>query len=94
MTGSARGLEARGLEKGYGGRRVLAGVDLTVGVGEVVALLGRNGAGKSTTVRILATLTRPDRGSVRICGVDALADPATARRHLAVTARTAPWTAG
>ena len=87
MGGRAKGIEARGLGKSFGGVRVLSGVDLTVGAGEVVALLGRNGAGKSTTVRILATLTRPDEGRVRIAGIDALADPARARRHLALTAQ-------
>ncbi len=87
MGDRARGIEARGLGKSFGGVRVLSGVDLTVGAGEVVALLGRNGAGKSTTVRILATLTRPDEGSVRIAGIDALAEPARARRHLALTAQ-------
>ena len=66
MGDGAAGIEAQGLGKSFGGVRVLAGVDLTVGAGEVVALLGRNGAGKSTTVRILSTLTRPDEGSVRI----------------------------
>jgi len=68
------GIEAHGLGKSFGGVRVLDGVDLRVGAGEVVALLGRNGAGKSTTVRILSTLTRPDEGGVRIAGIDALAD--------------------
>ena len=87
MAEAMQGIEARGLGKGFGGVRVLAGVDLTVGAGEVVALLGRNGAGKSTTVRILATLTRPDEGQVHIAGIDALADPAGARRHLALTAQ-------
>ena len=87
MAEGMKGIEARGLGKCFGGVRVLAGVDLTVGAGEVVALLGRNGAGKSTTVRILATLTRPDEGQVRIAGIDALADPAGARRHLALTAQ-------
>ena len=89
MDGARAGIEASGLEKSYDGVRVLAGVDLAVGAGEVVALLGRNGAGKSTTVRILATLVRPDSGSVRIGGVDALADPAGARRRLALTAQDA-----
>ena len=87
MGDGAAGIEAQGLGKSFGGVRVLAGVDLRVGAGEVVALLGRNGAGKSTAVRILSTLTRPDEGSVRIAGIDALADPAGARRHLALTAQ-------
>jgi ABC-2 type transport system ATP-binding protein len=87
MTEEMKGIEARGLGKSFGGVHVLADVDLVVRAGEVVALLGRNGAGKSTTVRLLATLTRPDAGSVRIAGIDALADPAGARRHLALTAQ-------
>ncbi len=87
MDEATSGIQARGLAKSYAGRCVLAGVDLTVARGEVVALLGRNGAGKSTTIRILATLTQPDRGSVRIAGTDALAEPAAARRHLALTAQ-------
>ena len=43
-------LSVRGLEAGYGGSQVLFGVDLDVGLGEVVSLLGRNGMGKTTTV--------------------------------------------
>ena len=87
MDRTRPGIRAQGLAKSFSGRSVLEGVDLTVCIGEVVALLGPNGAGKSTTIRVLATLTRPDRGSVCICGTDALAQPAAARRHLALTAQ-------
>jgi ABC-2 type transport system ATP-binding protein len=60
------------------------GVDLRVGEREVFGLVGPNGAGKSTTVRVIATLLEPTRGSVRVCGVDAVAHPRAARRHLGV----------
>ena len=51
--------EARGLEAGYGRARVLFDVSLEVRAGEVVALLGRNGAGKSTTLKAMMGLVRP-----------------------------------
>ncbi len=58
----------RGLEKRYGKHVALAGLDLTVGAGEVYGFLGRNGAGKSTTIRILMGITKPTAGEVRIFG--------------------------
>ena len=70
------------LTKTYpGGAAALKGVDLELGPG-LFGLLGPNGAGKSTLMRILATLQRPDGGSVRFEGVDALADPQSLRRRL------------
>jgi len=65
-------LEISGLEKAYGTRRVLQGVDLDVEPGEVCALLGANGAGKSTLASVVAGLLPADAGSVRVNGVDAL----------------------
>lgn len=55
-------------------------MDLTVRSGELYALLGPNGAGKTTTLRMVAGLLRPDAGSIRIFGIDALADPIAAKR--------------
>ncbi len=63
-------VEAVGLHTYYGASHVLHGVDLTVGVGESVALLGRNGMGKTTTIRSIFGLTAPRRGTVRIKGHD------------------------
>ncbi|HEU5025521.1 MAG TPA: ABC transporter ATP-binding protein [Spirillospora sp.] len=60
------------------------GVDLAVRDREVFGLVGPNGAGKSTTVRVIATLLEPTRGAVEVCGVDAVAHPREARRHLGV----------
>jgi ABC-2 type transport system ATP-binding protein len=70
-------LEVRGLGKRYpGGQKdVLAALSLRVEQGQIFGLLGPNGAGKTTTISILSTLIKPTRGSVRICGVDALKHP-------------------
>jgi D-xylose transport system ATP-binding protein len=73
-------LLVRGLWKNFGAVTAIADVDLHVGRGEVVALLGDNGAGKSTVIKILAGIIRPDRGSVEVDGslVD-IDSPAVAR---------------
>ena len=57
-------LKVRGLETSYGRSQVLFGVDLDVGRGEVVTLLGRNGMGKTTTIRSIMGLTPPHAGSI------------------------------
>ena len=51
--------------------------------------LGPNGAGKTTLIRILATLLRPDHGTVRVGGIDVAADPAAARRLLGLAGQSA-----
>ncbi|MCX7892055.1 MAG: ABC transporter ATP-binding protein [Burkholderiales bacterium] len=61
-------LEVRRLEVAYGGIRALKGVDFEVREGELVALIGANGAGKSTTLRALAALVRPAAGTIRYRG--------------------------
>ncbi|MEX0757952.1 MAG: ABC transporter ATP-binding protein [Tistlia sp.] len=58
-------LTVSGLEAAYGSSRVLFGVELSVGAGEALALLGRNGMGKTTTVRSIMGLLRPTAGSIR-----------------------------
>ncbi|NED58955.1 ATP-binding cassette domain-containing protein, partial [Micromonospora aurantiaca] len=68
-----------GLEKSYKELRVLRGVDLDVGRGEVFALLGSNGAGKTTMVRILSTLLKADAGTARVNGFDVAAQAADVR---------------
>lgn len=72
------------LRKSYGSIEVLSGVDLRVAAGEIVALLGPNGAGKTTLVSIIAALLKPDSGKVLVKGVDPLAHPREARRHLGI----------
>jgi ABC-type branched-subunit amino acid transport system ATPase component len=63
-------LEARGIEFAYGTVQVLFGIDLSVGDGEVVALLGTNGSGKSTLLELLAGLSRPTAGTIALDGDD------------------------
>jgi branched-chain amino acid transport system ATP-binding protein len=70
-------LEIRDLECGYGPVAALKGVSLDVGEGELVALIGANGAGKSTTLRAISGLVKPKSGSIRFAGTDITgADPA------------------
>jgi branched-chain amino acid transport system ATP-binding protein len=66
-------LEVRALEVSYGGIRAVKGIELEVREGELVCLIGANGAGKSTTLRAICGLVRPRAGSVRYAGADALA---------------------
>lgn len=75
-------IEVRSLTKSFGPRTALAGVDLSVGVGEFVTLVGPNGAGKTTFLRILATLSRPTGGTVRIANLDPSRDGEEVRRRI------------
>jgi branched-chain amino acid transport system ATP-binding protein len=68
-------LSLRGLEAGYGGSQVLFGVDLDVGYGEVVSLLGRNGMGKTTTVLSIMGLLPPRAGEIRFAGRPVTSQP-------------------
>ena len=61
-------LEVEGLEAGYGHSRVLFGLTLSIAEGEAVTLMGRNGMGKTTTVRALSGLVSPTKGMVRLHG--------------------------
>ncbi|MES2419693.1 MAG: ABC transporter ATP-binding protein [Pseudomonadota bacterium] len=79
----ARPIEVRQLRHSYGTREVLRGLDLVVAQGEIYALLGGNGAGKSTTLSALLGFIAPLSGNVRIAGIDPVADPAKARAQLA-----------
>ena len=72
-------LEVRGLAARYGASQVLFGIDLDVAHGELVTLLGRNGMGKTTTVRAIVGLTPPFAGSVRFGGAEIAAEPAHLR---------------
>jgi ABC-2 type transport system ATP-binding protein len=78
-------IRAEGLAKSYKKTAALRGIDLTVRAGSVLAMLGRNGAGKSTAVRILTTLTRPDAGSATVAGFDVLRHPERVRARIGVT---------
>jgi ABC-2 type transport system ATP-binding protein len=77
-------LEISDLRHKYGDRESLRGLSFSVGAGDVFALLGPNGGGKSTLFKIICTLLRPTSGTVEVFGVDAVRDPARARRRLGV----------
>jgi branched-chain amino acid transport system ATP-binding protein len=68
-------LEVAGLEAAYGASQALFGVDLRIGEGEVLALMGRNGMGKTTTIRAIFGMTPPLAGSIRFAGADIFRQP-------------------
>lgn len=65
-------IQARYIEKSFGGLKVLKGIDFSVDKAEVVSIMGASGAGKSTLLQILGTLSTPDGGSLMIDGTDVL----------------------
>ncbi len=75
-------IEIRGLTKSYGQVQALRGVHLQVKRGEILGFLGPNGAGKTTTIRCLLDLIRPQRGSMRVLGVDPQKDPVNVRSRV------------
>jgi ABC-type multidrug transport system ATPase subunit len=79
---TAQVLVASGLCKRLGGRRLLSDLELSCGEGEIVAILGENGTGKSTLLRLLSGILAPDGGKVRLLGRDVLSGDAAARRDL------------
>lgn len=85
-AGGAPAVELRGLVHGYGGPPVLAGLDLDVAAGRVVALHGPNGAGKTTLLRLLATRLRPLAGHARVLGFDVVRQAHEVRARVAALA--------
>jgi ABC-2 type transport system ATP-binding protein len=81
----APAIHVRGLEKSYKELRVLRGVDLDVARGAIFALLGSNGAGKTTVVKILSTLLRADAGTARVNGFDVATQAADVRESISLT---------
>jgi ABC-2 type transport system ATP-binding protein len=78
-------IQVHGLRKSYKDLRVLEDVDFDVARGSIFALLGSNGAGKTTIVRILTTLLKPDDGTTRVNGFDVLSQPARVRESISLT---------
>ncbi|MGI5327362.1 ABC transporter ATP-binding protein [Actinomadura nitritigenes] len=83
--GQGPAIQVRGLQKSYKELRVLRGVDLEVRRGGVLALLGSNGAGKTTMVRILSTLLKADAGTAWVNGFDVATQAAEVRASISLT---------
>lgn len=81
---AAPALEIKGLQAWYGESHVLHGVDLVVQPGEVVTLLGRNGAGRTSTMRAIMGLTGARKGSIRVNGQETIGLPTHRIAHLGV----------
>src|SRR5215472_13877391 len=78
-------IRVEGLVKRYGRFEALRGLDLRADEGTVLGLLGPNGSGKTTTVRILSTLLRPDGGRAEVAGFDVVAQPHEVRARIGLT---------
>ncbi|GAB3452572.1 daunorubicin resistance protein DrrA family ABC transporter ATP-binding protein [Streptomonospora sediminis] len=78
-------IRAEGLVKRFKGQTALGGVDLTARTGAVLGVLGPNGSGKTTTVRILSTLLQPDAGHATVSGHDVVREPHLVRRQIGLT---------
>jgi ABC-2 type transport system ATP-binding protein len=85
METSNAALQVRGLRKSYDKLHVLKGVDFDVARGSIFALLGSNGAGKTTIVRILTTLLKPDSGTASVDGFDVVSQPERVRESVSLT---------
>ncbi len=79
-------VEVRGLKKSYGLKPILRGVDFSLQQGQRLALLGANGAGKTTILRILAGLSRPSAGTIHVTGVDLMRDAQRVRQRVGLVA--------
>lgn len=85
VVNSDYAVEAHGLVKEFGDVKALNGIDLVVPRGKVVGLLGPNGSGKTTTVRILATLLKATAGSAKVAGFDVVKQADDVRRSIGLT---------
>jgi ABC-2 type transport system ATP-binding protein len=85
MNERAPVIEIRGLVKSFGDNQVLTGVDLAVTEGTIFALLGSNGAGKTTIVKIMSTLLKADGGTATVNGFDVATQAAKVRESISLT---------
>jgi branched-chain amino acid transport system ATP-binding protein len=83
-TNNTPALEIKGLQAWYGESHILHGVDLTVNRGEVVTLLGRNGAGRTTTLRAIMGLTGARKGSIKVNGHETIGLPTHKIAHYGI----------
>ncbi len=84
QAGDAAAVAAVGLVRSYGDLVAVDGVDLSIRPGELLALLGPNGSGKTTMIGMLCCLLRPDRGTARVMGHDVQTDPLAVKAAMSV----------
>src|SRR3954465_7166657 len=84
MAGSAAALEITNLHAWYGESHILHDLNISVNQGEVVTLLGRNGAGRTTTMRAIMGLTGARKGSIKIGGVESIELPTHRIAHIGI----------
>jgi ABC-2 type transport system ATP-binding protein len=82
MTDTPGAITVTKLEKRFGSFRAVKGIDFTVGRGEIYGFLGANGAGKSTTIKMLCGLLEPSGGTALVAGVDVAKDPEGVKRRI------------
>ncbi|UWG96578.1 ATP-binding cassette domain-containing protein [Dehalobacter sp. DCM] len=85
MSQNKIAISVHGLKKSYKNTPVLAGVDFQIKTGSVFALLESNGAGKTTIIKILTTLLKPDSGKAVVNGFDVIAKPGDVRQSISLT---------
>jgi ABC-2 type transport system ATP-binding protein len=82
VNGNSAGIVTRGLRKTFGHLVAVEGLDLTVPSGQIFGLLGPNGSGKTTTIRMLTGLIPPSSGSAEVVGIDVVHEPEKVRRRI------------
>src|SRR5512143_3750311 len=80
-----KAIQVKGLQKSYTKLHVLKGIDFEVEKGRIFALLGSNGAGKTTIIKILTTLLKQDSGTATVNGFDVAAKPDDVRQSISLT---------
>ena len=85
MSQNEIAISVQGLKKSYKNMPVLTGVDFEVKTGSIFALLGSNGAGKTTIIKILTTLLKQDSGTAAVIGFDVVSKPDSVRQSISLT---------